>query len=335
MAFRPGLPLLVLGLLLGLLAFLPPPGSARATATPPGRHPAAVLRHRPCPLAVQYLAWLGYVLFARDRPARAGRGRPAAAGARLGRRRRGRRGRACSRCSPCTRMSALAAAAKAPRSRPADLVRTSGTGGWLACIALFTHRGRRAWSALPSGRDAGGARGARRSDARRPTIGDRLHQRRPAPPRCAASPCSASRWRCSTRRPPRQFWQQALVTDIGVYVLLAIGLNVVIGWAGLLDLGYIAFYAIGSYTTAYLTGSLPIKPPSLAEPARRCGRSRSRSWCASSRECCSAHRRCGCAVTTWPSSPSASARSSGSSRSTTPATSPTVPAACPTRCRTR
>jgi ABC-type branched-subunit amino acid transport system permease subunit len=58
------------------------------------------------------------------------------------------------------------------------------------------------------------------------------------------------------------FWQQALVTDIGVYVLLAIGLNVVIGWAGLLDLGYIAFYALGSYTTAYLTGSLPVQPPS-------------------------------------------------------------------------
>jgi ABC-type branched-subunit amino acid transport system permease subunit len=36
----------------------------------------------------------------------------------------------------------------------------------------------------------------------------------------------------------------------------------VVGWAGLLDLGFIAFYAIGSYTTAYLVGSLPIKPPS-------------------------------------------------------------------------
>jgi ABC-type branched-subunit amino acid transport system permease subunit len=59
-----------------------------------------------------------------------------------------------------------------------------------------------------------------------------------------------------------QFWQQSLVTDIGVYVLLAMGLNVVIGWAGLLDLGYIAFYALGSYTTAYLSGSLPVQPPS-------------------------------------------------------------------------
>jgi ABC-type branched-subunit amino acid transport system permease subunit len=58
------------------------------------------------------------------------------------------------------------------------------------------------------------------------------------------------------------FWQKVLVSEIGVYVLLAIGLNVVVGWAGLLDLGFIAFYAIGSYTTAYLVGSLPHKPPS-------------------------------------------------------------------------
>jgi ABC-type branched-subunit amino acid transport system permease subunit len=58
------------------------------------------------------------------------------------------------------------------------------------------------------------------------------------------------------------FWQSVLVSEIGIYVLLAVGLNVVVGWAGLLDLGFIAFYAIGSYTTAYLVGSLPVKPPS-------------------------------------------------------------------------
>ena len=57
-------------------------------------------------------------------------------------------------------------------------------------------------------------------------------------------------------------WQSVLVTQIGIYVLLAMGLNVVVGWAGLLDLGFIAFYAIGSYVTAYLVGSLPVKPPS-------------------------------------------------------------------------
>ncbi len=42
------------------------------------------------------------------------------------------------------------------------------------------------------------------------------------------------------------------VGDAGVYVLLALGLNVVIGYAGLLDLGYAAFFAIGSYTYAFL-----------------------------------------------------------------------------------
>jgi ABC-type branched-subunit amino acid transport system permease subunit len=57
-------------------------------------------------------------------------------------------------------------------------------------------------------------------------------------------------------------WQNVLVVQIGVFVLLALGLNVVVGWAGLLDLGYIAFYAVGAYTTAYFTGSLPVKPPS-------------------------------------------------------------------------
>ena len=57
------------------------------------------------------------------------------------------------------------------------------------------------------------------------------------------------------------FWQQVVVSEIGISMLLAVGLNVVVGWAGLLDLGFIAFYAIGSYTSAYLVGSLPIKPP--------------------------------------------------------------------------
>jgi branched-chain amino acid transport system permease protein len=44
--------------------------------------------------------------------------------------------------------------------------------------------------------------------------------------------------------------------DVGtlvlVYVMLGLGLNVVVGFAGLLDLGYAAFFAIGAYTTAYL-----------------------------------------------------------------------------------
>jgi branched-chain amino acid transport system permease protein len=40
--------------------------------------------------------------------------------------------------------------------------------------------------------------------------------------------------------------------DAGVYVLLALGLNVVVGMAGLLDLGYAAFFAIGAYTYAFI-----------------------------------------------------------------------------------
>lgn len=39
--------------------------------------------------------------------------------------------------------------------------------------------------------------------------------------------------------------------NAGVYILLAMGLNVVVGLSGLLDLGYAAFFAIGSYTYAY------------------------------------------------------------------------------------
>jgi branched-chain amino acid transport system permease protein len=37
-----------------------------------------------------------------------------------------------------------------------------------------------------------------------------------------------------------------------LYVLLALGLNIVVGFAGLLDLGYIAFYAVGAYVYALL-----------------------------------------------------------------------------------
>ena len=41
--------------------------------------------------------------------------------------------------------------------------------------------------------------------------------------------------------------------NAGLYILLGLGLNIVVGYAGLLDLGYVAFYAIGSYSVALLT----------------------------------------------------------------------------------
>ncbi len=40
---------------------------------------------------------------------------------------------------------------------------------------------------------------------------------------------------------------------VATYVLVALGLNIVVGYAGLLDLGYVGFYAVGAYTVAVLT----------------------------------------------------------------------------------
>jgi branched-chain amino acid transport system permease protein len=60
--------------------------------------------------------------------------------------------------------------------------------------------------------------------------------------------------------------QSILTTQVAIYVLLAMGLNVVVGFAGLLDLGYIAFWAIGAYTTAFFTGALPVQPPFILNP---------------------------------------------------------------------
>ena len=42
---------------------------------------------------------------------------------------------------------------------------------------------------------------------------------------------------------------------VGVFLLMGLGLNIVVGYAGLLDLGYVAFFAVGAYSTAILTGA--------------------------------------------------------------------------------
>jgi branched-chain amino acid transport system permease protein len=44
----------------------------------------------------------------------------------------------------------------------------------------------------------------------------------------------------------------AVLFTMASYVLVALGLNVVLGYAGLLDLGYVGFYAVGAYTVAVL-----------------------------------------------------------------------------------
>ena len=48
-----------------------------------------------------------------------------------------------------------------------------------------------------------------------------------------------------------QGWVRIMATAL-LYVLLALGLNIVVGYAGLLDLGYVAFYAVGAYMFALL-----------------------------------------------------------------------------------
>lgn len=49
-----------------------------------------------------------------------------------------------------------------------------------------------------------------------------------------------------------------ILNTVGLYVIMGLGLNIVVGYAGLLDLGYVAFYAIGAYVVGVLTttGSL-------------------------------------------------------------------------------
>ncbi len=44
-----------------------------------------------------------------------------------------------------------------------------------------------------------------------------------------------------------------VLTIVGLYLLMGLGLNIVVGLAGLLDLGYVAFFAVGAYTAAVLT----------------------------------------------------------------------------------
>ncbi len=46
-----------------------------------------------------------------------------------------------------------------------------------------------------------------------------------------------------------------VANSVGLYILMGLGLNIVVGFAGLLDLGYVAFFAIGAYVMGVLTSS--------------------------------------------------------------------------------
>jgi branched-chain amino acid transport system permease protein len=55
--------------------------------------------------------------------------------------------------------------------------------------------------------------------------------------------------------------------QVMIFMLLGLGLNIVVGFAGLLDLGYVAFFAFGAYTCALLTGATLNTTTGAAAPA--------------------------------------------------------------------
>src|SRR2546422_9891517 len=60
---------------------------------------------------------------------------------------------------------------------------------------------------------------------------------------------------------PNDYWI-GVMARICLYATLALGLNVVVGFAGLLDLGYVAFFGIGSARVPFLgPGRLRLPPP--------------------------------------------------------------------------
>ena len=48
-------------------------------------------------------------------------------------------------------------------------------------------------------------------------------------------------------------YMSEVLNQVGLFILMGLGLNIVVGFAGLLDLGYVAFFAIGAYTVGVLT----------------------------------------------------------------------------------
>jgi ABC-type branched-subunit amino acid transport system permease subunit len=254
--WRPGMPLVVVGLISGLLSFLV------ATWFSPGHFNATLVDTSQrftgsglAPLAAVYLKWMCWVLLLVAVAA-------AGAGSYVRNTTLAWVGTGVGAAGVVLTLVSIYDLSSVAGARHVDAAtgpwQNLGSGGWLACIAFsFVAAGGYLTAA---GRT--GAAAARGSDAR-------------SAPRGSDS-ANTARGRSNVMKsivlggivlalfyPPTTtpYWQTVLVSEIGVYVLLAVGLNVVVGWAGLLDLGYIAFFAIGSYTTAYLVGSLPVKPP--------------------------------------------------------------------------
>ncbi len=258
LSWRPGLPLTLLGLVVGLL------GLASATWFSPGRTNATLTDTATffdgkglAPLAGMYLSWLGFVLFAVTLIL-------GAAASYLKNTMLGWVTLALGLVSLLLTLNTMYLFSSAGASLKIDQAsgawQNLGTGGWMTSAAFFLFAGTgfvvaTAGFKKPKTISAGGIKvlAPKSSDSggvfANPT---------------ATKTLLLVVFAIALFYPPTatSFWQSVITTEIGIYVLLAVGLNVVVGWAGLLDLGFIAFYAIGSYVTAYLVGSLPIKPPS-------------------------------------------------------------------------
>lgn len=72
----------------------------------------------------------------------------------------------------------------------------------------------------------------------------------------ALLPFSAQWGPTSFLNTPITSFQNVLVYPIGMFVLMALGLNIVVGKSGLLDLGFVAFFAIGAYTQGIMSTTL-------------------------------------------------------------------------------
>ena len=66
------------------------------------------------------------------------------------------------------------------------------------------------------------------------------------------------------------YWTEVAV-NVGLYALLALSLNVILGQAGIFHMGHAAFYAVGAYVTAILNTHYQI-PILLLGRRRRCSR---------------------------------------------------------------
>jgi ABC-type branched-subunit amino acid transport system permease subunit len=255
LSWRPGMPIVILGLVVGLISFIAATwyGPQRLNTTLSETHDVFDGTGLTS-IALQYLSWLGWVLLIVSVVV-------SGAAAYLRSRPLGYAGTVIGLTGSVLTLFALYKLSDlAAHVSPTDggTWQNLGAGGWMACGAFLLIAG-------------GGfvAATSRVVPIRDVDLGDQGTRSREAVASYLSAP-GATRTAVIVAiafalfYPPTAtgFWQSVLVSEIGIYVLLAIGLNVVVGWAGLLDLGFIAFYAIGSYTTAYLTNSLPIKPPS-------------------------------------------------------------------------